>query len=264
MCWCTPRRSRWPPEPSGNLGVVEERRLVALEELIGHRFADRRLLIGATSTSDRMFGPLETLGDAIADFAVALTCWRHGLDDADAAHRVSNAVLDEVYRERLAGRVDAVSGDVVESLIGAVHLDGGLDAAARLAVRWCCPEYSWEPLGDVDVDEWISVSDVDIPAGLASTALDALVTDLIVRQLGVRVATQRDLHGLRVRVVDGPGRRRIAARLGFRPGPGKRRGIAEPMRAAIVTTLLTAGWDRTSALLAPEVRVDRRRRSGRR
>ena len=236
-----------------------------VEELTGHRFGDRLLLAGAVSTSERAFGPLETVGDAIADFAVSLTCWRNGRDDAEAARRVSNAVLDEIYRSHLAGRVDAVSGDVVESLVGAVHLDGGFDAAARLAVRWCCPDLEWEPLGDVAVDEWVTVAELEIPAGLASTALDALVTDLIVRRLGIRVATQRDIHRLRVRAVDGPGRRRISARLGFRPGPSKRRGIAEPLRAAIVTTLLTAGWDRTRALLAPEVRVDRaRRRPGRR
>ncbi|MGA1440448.1 MAG: ribonuclease III domain-containing protein [Ilumatobacteraceae bacterium] len=239
---------------------MDDRRLDTIEDLVGHRFDDRRLLADAVSTSARGFGPLETLGDAIADFAVSLTCWRHGLDDAEAAHRVSNAVLDEIFERHLRGLVDAVSGDVVESLVGAVHLDGGFDAAARLAVRWCCADLDWEPLGDVDVDEWVTVDDLELPAGLASTALDALVTDVIVRRLGLRVATQRDIHRLRVRVVDGPGRRRLAGRLGFRSSSSNRRGIAEPVRAGVLTTLLTAGWDRTRALLEPEVRIERVRR----
>jgi hypothetical protein len=230
-----------------------------LAQVTGHRFDDDRLASWATDTSSRAFGSLETLGDAIADFAVGLTCWRNGIDGA--AQRTSNAALDAIYHQRLEGIVRANSGDVVEALIGAVHLDAGFEAAAALATRWCCPGLDWEPLGDHDVDELVHDDGLEFPAGLAADALDALVADVIVTTIGPTVTTQKMIHRLRVRVVDGPGRARLARRFGLRVRTTERTGIAEPIRASVLTTLLTAGWDRTSALLAPHIDLGRLQRT---
>lgn len=222
------------------------------DDLLGHRFTDSRYAAWATSSSSRAFGSLETLGDAIADFAVAVTCWRNGIDAAEAARRVGNDALDAIHRRHLNGRVDARSGDVVEALVGAVHLDAGFETAAAFAVRWCSPDLGWEPLGDHPVDDWVTVDDVDLPASLAASALDALVTDLIVTPRGPTVTTQKSINRARVRIVDGPGRSRLSRRLGLRRSEPSG-GLAEPLRAAVLATLLAAGWDRTRALLAPHV-----------
>lgn len=134
----------------------------ALETRLGHRFADRALLLGAlTHGSHRNENGaadlpdnerLEFLGDAVVDFVAAdqlfrsLPAAREGELTALRAALVCEASLAGFARQlglgaKLhLGRGEANSGgreratllcDSFESLVGALYLDGGWDVAAR-------------------------------------------------------------------------------------------------------------------------------------
>lgn len=135
-----------------------------LEELLGYRFRDPRLLEQAlvhrsyvaehpgTLSNER----LEFLGDAVLGVVVAELAYRRYADVAEGLlsemrKRVVNAaVLAEVAAEfqighfvRLGRGEDAGGGrtktsilaDACEAVIGAVYLDGGLEAAHPLVER---------------------------------------------------------------------------------------------------------------------------------
>lgn len=135
--------------------------LEALEQRLGHAFADRRILLEALthrSFASESSQPcpdnevLEFLGDAILAFDVCDRLYRRfpGLDEGRLSkHKhvlVRAATLAEFAREldlgahvRL-GRGERKSGppnerilaNVFEAVLAAVHLDGGLEAARRL------------------------------------------------------------------------------------------------------------------------------------
>lgn len=136
----------------------------ALEERIGYRFRDRRLLLRALthrSYADVHMERLEFLGDAVLGLIISEALYRR-LAAADEgrltrlrAALVCRASLIEVGRAwRLeaalrvgAGERDrtgqlkssAILADAVEALIAAVFLDGGWEAASRLVLD------AWRP-----------------------------------------------------------------------------------------------------------------------
>lgn len=131
----------------------------AFEERLGHRFADRSLLVRAlTHTSwrneeadcDADNQRLEFLGDAVLELVVSellfvrfpdqgegdLTRHRASLVRADRLAEHARALhIGEVLRlgrgERRSGGAEkeSILSDAYEAVIGAVFLDGGLDAA---------------------------------------------------------------------------------------------------------------------------------------
>jgi len=133
-----------------------DERLEALQHRLGHRFGDPRLLQRALvhrSFSAEHNERLEFLGDAVLALAVSsllyarfagsdegdLTRVRAHLVREDSLHRAALALgLPEVLRlsdgEARGGGAQRASilADAVEALIGAIYLDGGLGAAARL------------------------------------------------------------------------------------------------------------------------------------
>jgi len=137
---------------------------VSLEEALGYRFADPRLLEHALTHPSRSREEdgsrgnerLEFLGDAVLDVAVAhalfeshpdwaegdLTRARAGLVNTRAlALRARALELGEYARlgrtEQKGGgaRKDSVLANVFEAVLAAVYLDGGLDAARALVER---------------------------------------------------------------------------------------------------------------------------------
>jgi ribonuclease-3 len=133
----------------------------ALEQRLGHVFADRTLLEQAlTHPSARDGAPalahnqvLEFLGDRVLGLAAAETLmklgphWREGELTRRHAALVSGSRCADVARAlgvgpalRLAGgdsklgarENDRILGDAMEALMAAVYLDGGLDAARAL------------------------------------------------------------------------------------------------------------------------------------
>ncbi len=129
------------------------------EGTLGHRFKDGGLLQRAlthSSAGKPDYERVEFLGDRVLGCVVATWLYESLGDEAEGklsrrfAELVSRETCAEVAREigavehiRLgaqargdrAHRSDNVLGDVTEALIGALYLDGGLEAATRFVRR---------------------------------------------------------------------------------------------------------------------------------
>jgi ribonuclease-3 len=165
-----------------------------LQQRLGHRYADERLLVRALT--HRSFGAehnerLEFLGDAVLNLAVSdllyerfagsdegdLTRVRAHLVREDSLHRVALSLgLPEVLRlsegEARGGgaRRPSILADAVEALIGAAFVDGGF-GAAREAVRRLFGELilsteadSWSKDAKTELQEWLQARRLSVPA----------------------------------------------------------------------------------------------------
>lgn len=130
----------------------------ALEEKVGHRFADRSLLVRALTHSSLSGGGvrdlerLEFLGDRVLGLLTAETLWRRypDLAEGELAPRLNALVRKETcakaaialgldvhirmspHEEASGGRrKKAILGDACEAFLGALYVDGGLEAARR-------------------------------------------------------------------------------------------------------------------------------------
>ncbi len=133
--------------------------LTLLEQRIGHRFLDVGLLrlalthVSATGKRPDSYQRLEFLGDRVLGLVVADMLYRMFPDapEGDLSRRLAELVRRETCAEialdwgvaavvRLGegeaqsggAQKAAILGDVCEAILGAVHLDGGYEAAARL------------------------------------------------------------------------------------------------------------------------------------
>ena len=137
--------------------------MTPLSDLIGHRPSDAHLFEAAlthSSTGRATYERLEFLGDRVLGLFVAE--WLYELHPHATEGQLSqriNALVSRVTCARVARAVglpphvrlgkqaeddggrdsDNILGDVVESLIGAVWLDGGIDPARALVRRWWAP-----------------------------------------------------------------------------------------------------------------------------
>lgn len=146
-------------------------RITAFEARIGRRFNDRALLERALTHASHGDGRsrsasnerLEFLGDRVLGLMAA--AWLHsafsGLDEGGLAHRLNALVnksacaraarrcdLGEALRlspaeDRVGGREkDSILADACEAVIGALFLDGGLEAAQGFFDRFWADELS--------------------------------------------------------------------------------------------------------------------------
>lgn len=154
--------------------TAAEREPEELEAIIGYRFRNRALLERAlTSPSCRMVDPnvldnqrLEFLGDAVLGLLSADAVFSAYPDEQEGpltvrrTHLVSGAVLGEtaerlglrdfLRRNRGAGKLSRRAkplSDAVEAVMGAVWLDGGLEAARQVFRRLELPI-------DAELNEW--------------------------------------------------------------------------------------------------------------
>ena len=147
--------------------------LRALEERLGHRFADLALLDRAlthtshahenATLSPRHNEPLEFLGDAVIGFVVAELLHRRDPEGSEGgkskarahlvaapslARRASALGLPDLLllgrgEEKTGGRQkSALWADAYEALVAALYLDGGLEAAARFVSSEFAPDLS--------------------------------------------------------------------------------------------------------------------------
>lgn len=167
--------------------------LVALQQRLGHRFAQPELLQRALT--HRSWGAehnerLEFLGDAVLSLAVSgLLYQRHaGSDEGDltrvrahlvredSLHRVALALgLPEVLRmsegELRGGGAQRPSllADGVEALIGAVFLDGGYEPAHALVQRFfgevieATEAENWSKDAKTELQEWLQGRKMKLP-----------------------------------------------------------------------------------------------------
>jgi ribonuclease-3 len=169
-------------------------RLDALQQRLGHRFQQPRLLTRALT--HRSFGAdhnerLEFLGDAVLQTAVSamlyerfagsdegdLTRVRAHLVREDSLHRAALAVgLPEVLRlsegEARGGGAarPSILADALEAVIGAVFLDGGFEPAQAL-VRLLFGEListteldRWSKDAKTELQEWLQARKLPVPA----------------------------------------------------------------------------------------------------
>ena len=136
---------------------MSEESLSALEQKIGYRFRDRDLLIRAlthSSTADSdNYERLEFLGDRVLGLVMAAALFetfpgekegglakRHAvlvqgktLASIATAHGLGEyMILSHSERSSGGGQKETLLADVMESLMGAVYLDGGLDPAKQM------------------------------------------------------------------------------------------------------------------------------------
>ncbi|MEX6634480.1 ribonuclease III [Hyphococcus lacteus] len=133
----------------------------ALEKTFGYTFADPRLLkralthssLSGAGTSIRDLERLEFLGDRVLGLLTAEELWRSypEYNEGDLAPRLNALVRKETcakaalffdvdqfilmseWEDGAGGRrKKAILGDVMEALLGALYIDGGLDAARKV------------------------------------------------------------------------------------------------------------------------------------
>jgi ribonuclease-3 len=150
-----PQKPPPAPEPADTVPPG----LAALQERLGHRFADPRLLVRAVT--HRSFGAahnerLEFLGDSVLNLVVADLLYEglHDLPEGDLSRVRANLVKQETLHQLADGlslsavvrlgegearsggsRRPSILADTLEALIGAVYLDAGFEAARGLVRR---------------------------------------------------------------------------------------------------------------------------------
>lgn len=214
-----------------------------LEAAIGYRFRDRDLLVRAVDSWVRGHGALETLGDAINDLAVMMATIRAGRHPRHAVRAVTNEALAEVSAAKLAGLCRHPTGDNVETIVGAVHLDGGFNAAAAVGVG-LCTDLAWDGLPERDLPHGGITLDV-APYGsdarsFGILAIEAGIVEFHLEEVHPRWPSQRELAQARERCLSS----RNFVDLGERRFPGSRRarGYRAAVRATVGRVLMESGW----------------------
>ncbi|GAB4560953.1 MAG: ribonuclease III [Rhizobacter sp.] len=165
-------------------------RLTALQQRLGHRFAEPELL--SRAVTHRSFGSdhnerLEFLGDAVLSLAISallferfggsdegdLTRVRAHLVREDTLHRVAVVIgLPEVLRlsegEARGGGAQrpSILADALEAIIGATFLDGGFDSARALVQR-----LFGEVIVSTDIDSWTKDAKTELQEWLQARRL---------------------------------------------------------------------------------------------
>lgn len=135
--------------------------LSVLEDRLGYTFRDRALLeralthVGAAPARQATYQRLEFLGDRVLGLCISAMLYQAfpEADEGQLSRRLADLVRRETCAEvalswdvepfirlgagekGLASLKQAILGDICESIIGAVYLDGGHDAAAALVER---------------------------------------------------------------------------------------------------------------------------------
>ena len=147
---------------------MSRKKTADLEKRIGHRFEDQTLLTRALTHSSLSGGNervrdlerLEFLGDRVLGLltAEALWCGYPDFDEGEMAPRLNALVRKETcakgalyfgldkhilmseWEENAGGRKKkAILGDVMEALLGALYIDGGLEAARGVYDQFWLP-----------------------------------------------------------------------------------------------------------------------------
>ena len=154
-------------EPAVHAGAMKRKKSTsALEERIGHRFADPKVLENALTHVSAMSGArkrsesyqrLEFLGDHVLGLVISDLLFRAfpKAEEGELSRRLADLVRREACAEaavamdlgphiHLGGgelssggrRKSAILADVCEAVIGAVFLDGGYAASAKMIERY--------------------------------------------------------------------------------------------------------------------------------
>jgi len=146
-------------------GELTERELAAAERAIGHRFASRPLLRQALTHSSTGAGTLghnerlEFLGDTILSLLVAEELFRANPTETEGElTERKSAIVSRPHLARVSLRLGierflivgkgiprdrpvprSILSNALEAILGAIYLDGGLEAARRATLHWLRP-----------------------------------------------------------------------------------------------------------------------------
>jgi ribonuclease-3 len=169
-------------------------RLDDLQQRLGHRFAQPRLLICALT--HRSFGAdhnerLEFLGDAVLNLAISGLLYERfsGSDEGDLTRVRAHLVREEsLHRAALqlglpdvmrlsegearggGAQRPSILADAVEALIGATYLDGGFEPAQHIVRRLygeiiqATDADSWSKDAKTELQEWLQARRLPVPA----------------------------------------------------------------------------------------------------
>lgn len=195
-----------------------------LEERLGHRFGDPRLLERAMthrSAAVEHNERLEFLGDAVLATAISAMLYRRMRDASegeltrvrahlvreDSLHRVALALdlpsflrLSEGEARGGGAQRASILADAAEAALGAVYLDGGFDAACAVVERLFGETIAnadfdaWSKDAKTELQEWLQARKLPTPAyrivGTTGQAhaqtfdVECLVTALNLRERG--------------------------------------------------------------------------------
>ena len=176
----------------------------ALEESLGYRFSDKTLLTRALTHSSLSGGKenvrdlerLEFLGDRVLGLLTAEELWRRypDMDEGQLAPRLNALVRKETcakaalhfklndyirmssWEEGAGGRKkNAILGDVMEAMLGALYVDGGLDAARAVYDAFWTPNL--EALAKFHRDSKTALQEWSQQKKLGTPAYDVLNAD---------------------------------------------------------------------------------------
>ena len=180
-----------------------------LEEALSHR-----------SVGGRSYERLEFLGDGLLNFAVAAELYRLRPDDDEGslsrlrASLVRESSLAAVARElglgdhlRLGGgelasggfERDSILADVVESIVGAVFLDAGFDAARALVARLLAERLASLPSGESLKDPKTRLQEILQGRGLERPDYAVVETSGKAHELRFTVRCSLPSHGVTLR-----------------------------------------------------------------
>ncbi len=169
-------------------------RLDDLQQRLGHRFAQPRLLVCALT--HRSFGAdhnerLEFLGDAVLNLAISGLLYERfsGSDEGDLTRVRAHLVREEsLHRAALqlglpdvmrlsegearggGAQRPSILADAVEALIGATYLDGGWEPAQHIVRRLygeviqATDADSWSKDAKTELQEWLQARRLPVPA----------------------------------------------------------------------------------------------------
>lgn len=228
-----------PPQPDRTADVA------AAEAVVGCPLVDRQLAVVALHPQLAGFSRLEFVGDAVLNLAVFCAGELAGANRSQLATAVSNDALDRIIGAS-AIAAPRRSGDVLEALVGAVHLGSGFGPAWSASLHLAGAAAGVDPLDPPPVHR--DLLDGVSARGLAfvgAATLRAVVADHLVR---VRPdATQAAYSDARAAVLS------TAALAGaWRRATGDALAdqvASDRLEARVAACLLGDGWDAAIGLV---------------
>ncbi|MCP4435327.1 MAG: hypothetical protein GY812_07515 [Actinomycetia bacterium] len=212
--------------------------------------ADRDLVRAALDPSVRGFSRLEFLGDAVLGLAVFASGEAAGRKRPTLLKAVSNDALRALKDKSFDQLTSAPTGDVIETLIGAIHLSCGFTFAARWAVQQCLPDVSPVTGGDEASREAAALIDRSGLTFIGAAVMSAVVADHLCTTEPRR--SQRWYSETRHSLLE---RQRVAALLATsqgdeRPGEHDWKRLVDRFERAAARSYLDSGWDCRTAVLS--------------
>ncbi len=166
--------------------------LTKLQDYIGYHFKDvhwlERAMTHSSTNEDYNYQRLEFLGDRVLGLVIADALFREfkseregGLAKRHTAliqgqtcavvglnHKLNDFIIMSGAEEESGGRINEnIIADIVESMLGAIYIDGGYDVAQRIILKlWGDTITTLEKAPQdpkTELQEWVQARTIDLP-----------------------------------------------------------------------------------------------------